>query len=63
MPSVSGRENRFMRLVVALKSGGKVKNLSLKLKKAASGMSMPDAKDFAGHVAKKRKHIADAMTY
>jgi len=65
MPSVSEKQQRFMRMVNALQSGAKVKSPTAKLKKAAATMKHSDVVEFADSKMdskkKRRRHMADAM--
>lgn len=56
MPAVSESQRRFMGMVLAQKRG-QLKNPSMRVKKAASGISESDAKDFS----KKRMGVAETL--
>lgn len=60
MPASSEAQRRFMGAIVAYKQG-KLKNPSKKLKKSAKGISMSDAKDFAGSVQRNRRTLASSI--
>lgn len=58
MPATSEKQRRFFGAVIGAKEGT-VKNPSEKLQKAASSVTMDQAKDFARK--KRRKKMADSM--